>query len=215
MAVYSWQAAFVAYCNGAPEEEISQIFDIPEGTLRNRMVMENWRKLRDEVLVCRAGQESALPAKVDAKLKLIQENRAENLKVFGKLREHLLKVVTALAEGTGEAPGLALEKQWHNKGSVVRAAVAPGPGDWVNIATYARTVAEGTYRALGDFAAQEKPGSDAPTGAAPPTAPAITIILPAAIAAPRQERVIEEDKPGQVIDLTQVASGDAGAEKPE
>ena len=80
--------------------------------------------------------------------------------------------------------------------------VEPGPGDWVNIATYLRTISEGTYRALGDFQSQEKPGQDAPAGAAGPATPAITIILPGAIALPRQERSVNEERnKGQVIDL--------------
>lgn len=202
-AVIPWQAAFVAFCNGAPEDEIAQIFSIPADTLAERMRKENWRKLREDVQVNAIAQaRNTLPDRIEAKLKLIQANREENLKVFATLREHLIESVRALAERR-----LKLQKHWKGKfDQVITAEVDPGPGDWVNIATYARTIAEGTYRALGDFQAQEKPGSDAPAGAQAPSAPAITIILPGAIAQPRSERRLEDGKAGQVIDLTPLAT---------
>jgi hypothetical protein len=90
---------------------------------------------------------------------------------------------------------------------VVRADVDPGIVDRVNLATYAQTIAQGTYRALGDFQGQEKAGQDAGAGAAVPPGPAITIILPSPIAAPRNEREIT----GQVIDITSLAQDDNAA----
>lgn len=199
--VYQWQAAFVAFVGGAPTDEISQVFEIPAETLKRRMELENWAKLRDSVMVQVASQVNTnLPERVEAKLKLIEDNRKANLEIFAKLREHLLEEVNALRDGR-----LKLEKHWNFKGMVVTKEVNPGPGDWVNIATYARTIAEGTYRALGDFAAQEKPGSDAPAGAGAPQPPAITIILPGAIAQPREQRAVTDAKAGQVIDLRPLA----------
>jgi hypothetical protein len=195
---HPWQAAFVAFCNGAPDDEISQIFNIPPDALNNRIHAENWAALRAKLpLACGTAQGGTpeLPAKINAKLELIEQNRRENLAVFADLRDHLVETIRALKART-----LKLEKQYHHKGSIVRAEVEPGPSDWLNIATYARTIADGTYRALGDFQAQEKPGSDAVAGAPAPSGPAITIILPGAVAAPRPDRKIDE----QVIDLTEV-----------
>lgn len=187
---YNWEAAFVAYCNGAPEDEISQLFDIPLTSLRKRMARDGWAGLRNKLPL--AQDKLPLPAKVNAKLEAIEENRRVNLDAFVKLREHAVEMVTALRDGR-----LKVQKQFHNKGLVVTTEAAPGPGDWLNIATYLRMISEGTYRALGDFQAQEKSGQD--TGAAAvPAAPAITIILPHAIAAPREKRVSE----GHVIDLS-------------
>lgn len=194
--IYAWQAAFVAFCNGAPEDEIAHIFSIPMETLKARMNAEGWAKLRTKLPLATVHGES-LPAKTEAKLKLIEQNRAENLRVFAELRDDLLEVVAKLRSGE-----LKLEKQFHNKGSVVRADVDPSIVDRVNLATYAQTIANGTYRALGDFQGQEKPGQDAAAGSAAPSGPAITIILPGAIATPRQQR--PEDS--QVIDLTPLTS---------
>lgn len=202
VTAYPWQAAFVAYCNSAPEDEISQIFSIPLPALKERMTKENWHKLREDVLVnALAKADSRLPTKVEARLAIIQANRDENLKAFTKLREHALEMIGALAERR-----LKLEKQFFapKLGTVVRADVDPGPGDWVNIATYLRTIAEGTYRALGDTAPGEKAGSDAPAGTQLPQPPAITIILPGAIASPREDRRLDEAKMGEVIDLREV-----------
>jgi hypothetical protein len=111
-----------------------------------------------------------------------------------------LEQVQALKSGE-----LRVERLFNGKLGILRAETAPTTGDWVNIATYARTIADGTYRALGDFQGQDKPGSDAPAGTVNAAQPSITIILPAAIAVPRAERQITEAKQGQVIDLTPVA----------
>ena len=119
-AYHPWQAAFVAYCNGAPADEISQIFDIPLRTLRSRMQHENWAKLRDKLPL--GTGETALPAKINAKLEVIADNRRVNLEAFAELREHAIEMVTALKEGR-----LKVQKQFHNKGSVVTCEAAPGP----------------------------------------------------------------------------------------
>ena len=198
--MYQWQAAFVAYCNGVPEDEICAVFSIPDATLRERMRTEQWSQLRTKMPLVTIGENASgapmqLAPQMEAKFALIQENRTANLKVFAELREHLVEMVTAL-----RTKALKFEKQFHNKGMVVRADVEPSAADWVNIATYARTVADGTYRALGDFQGQEKASQDAGANPQTPVAPAITIILPAAIAQPRSLRSAGE----QVIDLTTV-----------
>ena len=197
-----WQAAFTAFCNGTPEEEIAQIFQIPLNRLKVKILDEGWRTLRTKLpLATLPNREpvSTLPAEVSAKLEVIEDNRKANLAAFSKLRDHLLEVVTALKDGR-----LKLEKQFNFKGNIVRAEVNPGPSDWVNIATYAQTIAQGTYRALGDFQGQEKPGQDALAGQATmPQAPAITIILPGVIAAPRAER---KEREGTVIDVRDAAT---------
>ena len=207
---YPWQAAFVAYCNGSPIDEIAQVFDIPLDKVHRHMAAEGWAGLRarlplvtlqqtttdgqmvkeGEGTECmgRRGTPQALVPAVAAKLELIQQNRDANLAVFVQLREHLVENVRGLRDGT-----LKIERLFHFKGSVVEHASTPGPGDWVNIAAYARTIAEGTYRALGDFQSQEKAGQDAAAGASAPSGPAITIILPNVIASPREERVLQSE----------------------
>lgn len=215
---YTWQAAFVAFCNGVPLDEVSTIFGIPMDTLKEKMASDGWRALRAKLPLVTTSDgamtvtdgDSALPANVATKMKLIEANRMENLKVFAELREHLVEKVRGLRDGT-----LMVHRQWHNKGLVTEADAPPGPGDWVNIATYARTIADGTYRALGDFQAQEKPGQDAPAGTVNAPQPAITIILPGAIAQPRDQRQIHDASQGQVIDLRPVTADSAPSNTPK
>src|ERR1035441_6862127 len=97
----------------------------------------------------------------------------------------------------------------------VSTAPSGSPADWVNIATYAQTVAQGTYRALGDFQAQDKPGQDAAGGQAQaPQGPAITIILPSVVALPRSQRGLPTANEGQVIDLAGTGGPGDTAEAP-
>jgi len=198
-----WQAAFVAYCNGTPEEEIAQVFNIPFATLKQRMSFEGWHGLRSKLplaVIPANGGESGLPARVEAKLQLIAENRQKNLGVFVELRDRLIEKLQAWKAGT-----LKVEKAFNNKGVIVTHEAAPGPGDWVNIATFAQTIAQGTYKALGDMAAQDKPGQDSPAGQVnTPQGPAITIILPGVVALPRQDRAVDDARAGQVIDVRPV-----------
>ncbi len=200
MAQSNPMAAFVAFCSGVPVEEIALSFGMSEDSLRQRINREGWASLRAKMPPVEAhatttvGGLPVVPDEREAKLVALQVNRARNLKVFEDLREHLIDVVQRLKGGQ-----LVMEKHFNFKGHITTVQVPPTSGDWVNIASYAKTIAEGTYRALGDFAAQEKVGQDAIAGQA--SAPAITIILPGAIAAPRNERIME----GQVIDLTSQA----------
>lgn len=199
LPLLNWPAAFTAYCHGVPHEEICQVYGMTLQNLIERVHMENWAKLRASLPIGEALPGSALerrPSAGQAKLTVLLENRQTNLAIWAKLRDDLLDVVDRLRSGK-----LKLERQWHSKGVVTRANVDPSIIDRVALATYARTVSEGTYRALGDFTAQEKVSSDATTASTAASAPTITIILPGVIAAPRDQRHIE----GQVIDLTPLA----------
>lgn len=204
---YNWAAMFVAFCHNCPAEEIAQIYGVELPTLQQRISREGWAALREKSLITATDLQAmiASPSAGLLKLRIIEENRLENLKVFTKLREHLVEVVAKLRNGT-----LKMEKLFHNAkgGFVLREEVEPSPGDFVNIATYARTISDGTYRALGDFQAQEKAEQDAPAGQA--AAPSITIILPAVISAPRDQRNITEVK-SQVIDLRDAGSSETSS----
>lgn len=204
-----WIQAFVMFCHGTPFEEIAAALDIPIKSLRQKASADQWVKHRanlpvavqasvnavanDELPISTTEKnrvESGIPIG-QARLQAIVENREKNLKIWDKLREVAIKQIEALGAGT-----LKVQKVFCFKGMVVTHDAAPGPGDWVNIATFLQTISQGTYRALGDFQGPEK-GQDAAAGALhPPTAPAVTIILPAAISAPREER--------QVFDLQHV-----------
>jgi hypothetical protein len=195
----AWVAMFTAFAGGAPLESIALEFQVPLDQLKSRARQDGWTKLRDRLTA--AGKANGV---IEGKLERIQKNREANLVAWEKLREEALVQIEALKAGT-----LRIQKAWNVKGVVVTHDAPPGPGDWVNISTHLRTVSEGTYRALGDFAAQEKPGQDGVSVNAP-QGPAITIILPGIVAEPRNRRAgdheLSQGGPGaaanQLIDLS-------------
>jgi hypothetical protein len=192
----NWAGAFTSFCQGAPFEEIAQIFEIELTTLTDHAQRERWVALRATLPLGTApAVDKEMTSVTQIKLAAIQANRDANLKAWAKLRDDAIDIIDRLRAGK-----LKVQKQWHNRGLVTEAEAEVSLADRVNLATYLRTVSEGTYRALGDMSAQEKPGQDQPGGSAP-NAPAITIILPMVIAAPRDQR--EKDT---VIDLRDTAT---------
>lgn len=186
----NWPEVFVAYCNSCPVDEIAQVYDIELSTLQAYVTTQGWAKLRASIPQAQltAGE------KTSAKLAVIEQNRAENLRSWVELRDQLVDVIKDLRSGK-----LKFEKLFHNKGFVVRDEIGPTTGDLVNITTAMRTVSDGTYRALGDFQASDKGGQDGAANSQG-AAPAITIILPGVISAPRELRA-SVDVQAEVIDL--------------
>ena len=183
---FNWPAAFCAYCHNVPIEEIAQVYGMELGSLQSHIMQEGWAKLRNSVPQIAESQALARPTEGEKKLALLQENRQKNLAIWVALRDDLLDVVGKLRDGT-----LKMEKHFHHQGNVTTEEVNPTMGDRVNLATYARTIADGTYRALGDYQATEKPGQDAIGGQAAAGVPSITIILPGVVAYPREQRAID------------------------
>ena len=189
----NWPGVFSGYCMGTPVEELARSFEVSVWAIKEHIRSENWVQLRanlplGDVLV----RDAVTTPDVVKRLEVIQKNRQENLRAFVELREHAIEVVKKLKAGT-----LKVEKLFNHKTlGIIREEVEPSSGDLVNIATYLRTISDGTYRALGDISAQEKPAQDGPAGSGQQAA--ITIILPNVIAAPREQRNAIQ---GQVIDL--------------
>ena len=189
---YAYTPAFVAFCYGSPIEEISKEFNIPIKSLMAKIRQESWRSLAER-LARRIMPETAPH---DSILDKIEANRAKNYEIAAELREHLVTIVNALRIGA-----LRIKKRFQRKGQVIEHEVEPGPADWLAIATYLRTVTDMTYRALGDHEGNGGYKADASPGTPPPASP-ITIILPAAVAEPRQERQIGV----QTIDVTRASA---------
>jgi len=211
MVPYNWTAAFTAYVGGASLDEVSQVFAIPEERLKKRSIDEKWPVFREKILdqarallpavTGGAGQTSALvaqndllPADVRARMELVRQNREKNYKDACDLRDELRKVIEGLQSKTYKVTKLSVYK-----GMVIPTEMDPGPGDLVNIATFARTIADLSYRALGDAAADGQERKPDPGATNNPQA-AITIILPAAIGQPRGLRQMPSDS-STVIDL--------------
>ena len=196
---YPYAAAFVAYSKGAPLSEVSEVFGIPLETLQKRAQWEGWPALVRQSTALQTGVPPSAE-KTEARLRLIEENRAENYRMACLLRADLLSQLEKLVDGE-----LQIEKSWNNKGCVVTHLTDPSTGDRVNLATYARTIADLTYRALGDREAAEGGAADVPGGT--PAPPSITVILPGVIQAPREQRHITEPT-GPIIDLREVSKTD-------
>ena len=77
MGKYAWDAAFVAFCNGAPLAEISGVFHIPLESLKQHMAECNWRALR-------------------AKLPLVTNTTSEQNQALQKSEPHLPAVEARL-----------------------------------------------------------------------------------------------------------------------
>jgi hypothetical protein len=203
---YNWAAAFAAFCQGSNLETIAQSLAIPEFKLVERANIEGWTriaaKLQTHTPLTIAPPTSKQQQELEAKLEVLRINRAQNYKVACDLRDDLVEVVQKLRAGT-----LRLEKQFHNRGSVVRCDVDPGIVDRVNLATYARSVMDMTYQALGDRTATAGAKDDSAGVASmnSSTPPPITIILPGCIQRPREERAVSDAQVGQVIDISDLS----------
>ena len=156
---YPYTPAFVAFCGGAPIEEIAEKFNIPIKSLQSKIRQEGWRALANRL----CGRISTDWTPYEDVLAKIEANRAKNYETAAKLREHLTDMVGHLHAGT-----LRIKKLFQHQGRVVEHEVSPGPADWLNIATYARTIADMSYRALGDHVANGGYKADASAATPPP-----------------------------------------------
>lgn len=225
MAVaHNWAAAFTAYVGGSTLEEVGAVFGIPEATLTKRAADEKWYAMREKILAQskalvtteqHAGPVSQLqanndllPPEVRARLAIIKHNREVQYQRAVKMGEELDRILQGIKEGTYKV-GKHISVP---KVGPVWVEALPGPADLVNIATYARTLADLAYRALGDAAADGQERRAAVSATNSPQQ-AITIILPTAIGAPRGERVLPPGD-GPVIDL-RPSPPDSASSQPE
>jgi hypothetical protein len=194
---YNYTGAFCGFIRGATPGEIAEEFKIPLKSLTAKIRQEGWRGLANRM----AGRIAADSTPTDDALSRIEANRAKNYEIAAKLREHVIEMVIALCAGT-----LRIKKQFQYKGQIVEYEAEPGPADWLNIAAYARTAFDLTYRSLGDFGANGGYKADASPGTPPPAQPMTTIVLPSVISRPREERGAEIDcapvEPGRVQGIT-------------
>lgn len=206
---HNWAAAFTAFVGGSTLDEIAAVYDMPLDTLKRRSIDEKWSVMKGKILeqskalvTTDAGpmtqleaNNQLLPPEVRARLALIKHNREVQYQRAVKMGEELDDILQKIRAGTYKV-GKHISVP---KIGPVWVEAAPGPADLVNIATYARTLADLAYRALGDAAAD---GQERRTEVSATNGPqqAITIILPTAIGAPRGERVLPLGD-GPVIDL--------------
>lgn len=189
MTLYNYTGAFLAWCRGAPLEEVSALFGIPIGALQKRKRKEKWEEL------AHMAPNAIVPAKSAENMHVQRclENREKNLKIAEKLREDVTQVLDGLLKGK------KMKRYWQFQGRVIEHEVDWNMQDRVALANYMTMVANLTYRALGDReAASTADTSDRPGGSPSPVS--ITMVLPGAIANPRDIRPGDK-KAGVVVDL--------------
>lgn len=205
---YNFVGAFLAFSHGTPEAEICSTFSIPPATLREAMRKQKWVEMAKNLPL-------AIPEvggnEGKAKLSLVLKNRENNLKMAEKLREDALSVIDDLLDGRqgktrpDGSPAGTVKRYWHNRGMIIEKDVPMGLQDRVALANYVTMIQNLTYRALGDKAAAEGGASDRAVDT--PAPPSITIVLPGAIGAPRNQREEKTLGAGQVVDLNESFGG--------
>lgn len=195
-------AAFVEFCKGQTLEEISFGLSIPIDLVKNWYHNENWLGNSRQALV--PVQRVGELAKRDTAA--IEANRQVNLNIARKLQEELLETIDKLRKGE-----LILEKVFANGR---REKVLAGPKDVECIANTARTVADISYRALGDVIEIKHTGDQRPD-AGGGAGNQITIVLPSLVATPRQKRAeITEVSEAKTVTIDLLASSAGPSEGP-
>jgi hypothetical protein len=180
MSNYNYGLAFVEFARGISLEDVSNTLNIPIKTLRTHARQNGWRKLAD-TLASRLAESSTTP-KAEREMERVRENRERNYQTARKLQDDVDRTVDALLDGT-----LRVGKVLSNGQQVF---VLPSIKDRLELASYAKHVAELSYRALGDAL----PSPERETAHQP--MPTVQINLPAAVAMPRQLRALPETAEG-------------------
>jgi hypothetical protein len=198
-------AAYSLYVEGKSLAEIARITGEPYEVLQKRAQREDWAvlatKLRDGLPACAPDDPNrSLPAvqadKAKWHLERVQANRERNIAVIQKLQDDLLHTVNKLASGE-----LKLRRYWCSKGIISHVDADPGLQDRVALATYAQTVMNLSYQALGDKAILgDKATQEMGPGAAQ-SVPQITVVLPGIIQQPREERNVTPAAGQKTIDV--------------
>jgi hypothetical protein len=164
---HNWAAMFTAFASGTSLEEIAEVFACPMPVLRRVATTQDWA-----AIASRLNAPVPLEAKPDTegRLAVIEANRRKNYEMADILRDRLMHDFTALRQGT-----LRVDRALSTREGIVHVDVEPGPQDMVSLANAAKAVAEMTYRALGDGAADDRSSSRVSD------AGAITVILPTVV----------------------------------
>lgn len=198
---HNWAAAYSAYYRGAPLQEIADTMKIPMVTLTMVARVEKWEKLREATSLSYAQASVTIPTDKDAEekwakrarhqLERIIANREENLVIAERLRQDLANCVQKLLEGTLTQVKVSVTK----KGEVVEHEIPATIKDRLDLANYAKLVAEISYAALGDKAVGGEKVNHGLSAGEAAAVPGITIVLPGAIAEPRNARVVDLSTP--------------------
>lgn len=191
MALYNFAAAFVEYSKGAALDDIALALAIPITKLKARAHQEQWHMLAPTIPPAPVVDNS------ERQRDRIKANREKNLAIAQKLQEDAIRLAEDLVAGRLKVTKVT------SKGEKV--VTDPTLRDRADFAAYLKSVAEISYRALGDV----EQSKNAPADPALATAQQITIFLPPAVSAARQERAVDVDaqvvtpmKPAAIAETT-------------
>jgi len=183
-SAYNWAAMFTAYASGSSLEDISSTFACPMPVLRRAATSQDWAAIASRLVT---PPPATVAAPTEARMAVLEANRAKNYQMADLLRDRLIHDFTQLRHGT-----LRIDKALVSRGQVIHTDAEPGPQDLVAMANAAKNVADMTYRALGDVQAGEDRGGNKNSG----DIGGITVILPTVVhAAPIEAKAVE------VVDL--------------
>lgn len=197
-------AAFLTYIETGDLAMASELHGIPLDKLTRRASNERWAQLREVALskgslaVARSVERALGPDA--AKLELIHRNREKNFKIAEQMRDDLQDLVQGIRSGSLEIEECKVQAK---TGAIIRYNRKPSIGDRVALVNYASQIAALGYTALGDAPASRSAdtgGGKGPGGgsAAPQQ---INIVLPFAIAKPRDEATAGSASDGPVVDV--------------
>ncbi len=180
-----WRTAFAAFVQGMTLKEISDSTGLVYTAVRDKASPggDDWPSARQQLVLARVEHRVGLVDKVERQIERIQENRERNLAKALELGEVAAGIIAKLRDGT-----LRVEKAFNTKAGIVIQEMAPSTGDLVNIGTFLRTIADLTYRALGDAPADSKQTAASASASGTSHPAGITVILPSVAVHPRPRR---------------------------
>lgn len=173
----NFTAAFVLFSKGKPLDVVAAETGIPEPALLKHARDEKWNLLTAEV--SKPGLEVATVSAPQDAVEKVKSNRERNLAVVAELQSDLEELVKQLRTGI-----LKIERQTA-RGTTFTSG--PNLRDRVELINYAKGIQELSYRALGDTVSESAGSGIGPASGT------ITLVLPAIIAKPRNNRSDEHE----------------------
>ncbi len=179
---HNYPAMFLAYANGATFEEIATTFKVSPTLLKTYATFQCWdelaEKARQSVGVAALASVGTPKTDIDRAVAAIEDNRRKNLAVFEKLRAELVTEIDKLQRGE-----MKIQHLFSTKTGVVSYYRDPNMQDRVALATAAKIIAEGTYRAVGDLVS----ATDGSGKKDPGVGATISILIPGLVAGPKTD----------------------------
>jgi len=142
-----WAAIYSGYVSGMSPRQLAANYNVPLKLIKHRIRSEQWAFLAENL----PAKTKPPPGAGFARETVAWQNREANYAMFELLRQGLSKRLTALANDE-----LKIETVKATREGVQVVESEPTPRDLQQLASAAKTLAEGSYRALGDMTEHER-----------------------------------------------------------